>query len=123
MFQECNSSGKHMICDFKGIQNLKLLNNIDDLKNMLKEVCKINDFNILKESEYQFFPIGISILFLLSESHLSVHTFPEKTHMSFDIYTCRQYNDNTVYMEIYNFLINKLEASLDSNCKIVDRHF
>ena len=123
MFQEYASSGKHMICDFKGIKNLTLLNNIDDLKNMLKEVCKINDFNILKESEYQFFPIGISILFLLSESHLSVHTFPEKIHMSFDIYTCRQYNDNTVYMEIYNFLINKLEASLDSNCKIVDRYF
>jgi S-adenosylmethionine decarboxylase len=123
MFQEYNSSGKHMICDFKGIQNLDLLNNLDELKNVLKEVCKNNDFNILNEVEYKFHPIGLSILFLLSESHLSVHTFPEKNHMSFDIYTCRQYSDNAAYMEIFKFLSNKLQASLDSNYKIIDRYF
>jgi S-adenosylmethionine decarboxylase proenzyme len=123
MFQEYNSSGKHMICDFKGIQNLDLLNNLDELKNVLREVCKNNDFNILNESEHKFYPIGLSILFLLSESHLSVHTFPEKNHMSFDIYTCRQYSDNAVYMEIFNFLSNKLQASLDSKYKIIDRYF
>jgi S-adenosylmethionine decarboxylase len=123
MFQEYNSSGKHMICDFKGIQNLDLLNNLDELKNVLKEVCKNNDFNILNEVEYKFHPIGLSILFLLSESHLSVHTFPEKNHMSFDIYTCRQYSDNAAYMEMFKFLSNKLQASLDSNYKIIDRYF
>ena len=123
MFQEYESSGKHMICDFKGIQNLELLNSMSDLKDLLREICKTNDFNVLNEVEQQFVPIGCSILFLLSESHLSLHTFPEKTHMSFDIYTCRQYSDNSFYSEIYIFLLNKLAASSDSTCKIIDRYF
>ena len=123
MFQEYESSGKHMVCDFKGIENAELLNSMSGLKDLLKEICKNNDFNILNEVEHQFVPIGCSILFLLSESHLSIHTFPEKNHMSFDIYTCRQYSDNTFYDEIYKFLLNKLKASLESNCKIIDRYF
>ena len=123
MFNEYESSGKHMICDFKGIQNLELLNNCDKLNNMLKKICHDYDFQILNETKYIFEPIGCSILFLLSESHISIHTFPEKNHMSFDIYTCRQYNDNNEYNEIYKYLLEILQASDNSVCKIVDRYF
>jgi S-adenosylmethionine decarboxylase proenzyme len=123
MFQEYESSGKHMICDFKVIENIELLNSMTELKDLLREICKINDFNILNEVEHQFVPIGCSVLFLLSESHLSIHTFPEKNHMSFDIYTCRQYSDNTFYDEIFKFLLNRLKASFESNRKIIDRFF
>jgi S-adenosylmethionine decarboxylase proenzyme len=124
MFEEYESSGKHMICDFKGIQNLQLLNDCSELNKMLKEICKNYDFQILNEVQHIFEPIGCSILFLLSESHLSIHTFPEKNHMSFDIYTCRQYSDNAVYNEIYNFLIKELEAcNSKSSCKIINRYF
>ena len=123
MFQNYDSSGKHMICDFKGIQNSKLLNSCSDLKKMLKNICEENDFQVLQEVEHQFEPQGCSILFLLSESHLSIHTFPERNHMSFDIYTCRQYSDNSEYNKIYKYLIDTLEASEESRCTIVDRCF
>ena len=123
MFQNYDSSGKHMICDFKGIQNSKLLNSCSDLKKMLKNICLEYDFQILQEVEHQFEPQGCSILFLLSESHLSIHTFPEKNHMSFDIYTCRQYSDNSEHDKIYKYLIDTLEASEKSVCTIVDRCF
>jgi len=124
MFKEYESSGKHMICDFKGIKNNALLNNMEQLNTMLKQICIDNEFQILNEVQYKFEPIGCSILFLLSESHLSIHTFPEKNHMSFDIYTCRQYKDNAVYNEIFQYLINILDASgNDSTRRIVDRYF
>jgi len=124
MFKEYESSGKHMICDFKGIKNNNLLNNMDQLNSVLKQICINNDFQILNEMQYKFEPIGCSILFLLSESHLSIHTFPEKNHMSFDIYTCRQYKDNNVYNEIYQYLINILDADgTSSTRRIVDRYF
>jgi S-adenosylmethionine decarboxylase proenzyme len=123
MFQEYKSSGKHMICDFKNIDNSELLNNMTELKFIMREICKVNDFDILNELEHQFSPIGCSFVFLLSESHLSLHTFPEKKHISFDIYTCRQYDNNNVYNEIFHFLIDKLQASLESTCRIVDRYF
>jgi S-adenosylmethionine decarboxylase len=124
MFNDYESSGKHMICDFKDIKNTELLNNGVDLNLLLKKVCDRYDFQILNEVVHNFDPIGHSILFLLSESHISIHTFPEKHHMSFDIYTCRQYQENTIYEEIYKFLIDNLEASLEKSvCKIIDRYF
>jgi S-adenosylmethionine decarboxylase len=123
MFQDCESSGKHMVCDFKGIRNIELLNNCVELNKMLKQVCFDYGFQILSEVEHQFEPQGCSILFLLSESHLSIHTFPEKNHMSFDIYTCRQYSDNREYDKIYQFVIDQLQASNNSVCTIVDRYF
>ena len=124
MFNEYESSGKHMICDFKGIKNSNLLNDIKQLNLLLKQICSDNDFQILNEVQHKFEPIGCSILFLLSESHLSIHTFPEKNHMSFDIYTCRQYDDNVVYNQIYQYLINILDASsINSSIKIIDRYF
>ena len=123
MFNDFESSGKHMICDFKGIQNMDLLNNCHELKCLMKDICLKNDFQILNEIEYKFTPIGCSIIFLLSESHISIHTFPEKNHMSFDIYTCRQYKNNNEYLEIYNLLINELQASHDSKYTIINRYF
>ena len=123
MFNEYKSAGKHMICDFKEIKNIDLLNNCEELNLLLKKICLDNDFQILNENIHKFEPIGFSILYLLSESHLSVHTFPEKNHISFDIYTCRQYKDNKVYENIFKKLIKDLDASEISFCQIIDRFF
>lgn len=123
MFSDYISSGKHMICDFKGITNYKLLNNCIELNNMLEKICDKYNFQILGKKEHIFDPIGCSIIFLLSESHISIHTFPEKNHMSFDIYTCRQYKNNDEYLEIYNILTNELQSSSDSKYTIINRYF
>jgi S-adenosylmethionine decarboxylase len=125
MFENMTSSGKHLICDFKNITNTKLLNSKLELKLMFKNICIEKNFTILGEAEYEFHPQGCSFIFLLSESHLSVHTFPEKNHLAFDLYTCRQYDDNSVYINIYLELCEKLGTSTSqkSDCKIIDRTF
>ena len=124
MFEELKSSGKHLICDFKKITNNKLLNDKLALKLLCKNLCMENNYTILGEIDHEFHPYGCSFILLLSESHLSVHTFPERNHLSFDLYTCRQYDDNNTYIEIYTNLCNKLEASFtESDFKIIDRYF
>jgi S-adenosylmethionine decarboxylase proenzyme len=124
MFKEYESSGKHMICDFKEIKNINLLNNYEELNSLLKKICLENEFQILGENFHKFAPIGCSIIFLLSESHMSLHTFPEKNHISFDLYTCRQYENNNIYQNIYDYLIMILDASKNKSfCQIVDRFF
>lgn len=119
------SSGKHLICDFKNITNTKLLNSKLELKLMCKNICIENNFTILGEVDHEFQPQGCSFVLLLSESHLSVHTFPEKNHLAFDLYTCRQYDNNSVYTNIYLELCKKLGTSTaqKSECKIFDRTF
>ena len=123
MFNGYKSSGKHMICDIRGIENEVVLNNTRELNKMLQHICDEYSFTVLSTTYHNFEPQGCSILFLLSESHISIHTFPEKNHLSFDIYTCRQYDTNREYNEIYNFIIEYLNASENSTFQIIDRYF
>ena len=109
-------AGKHLICDFQYIPSFDL-----DFTSICKELCEMHHYEILGEVEHVFQPYGYTLLFLLSESHLSVHTFPEKKYISFDLYTCREYPDNTVYLTIYEWLCTKMSAK--GTYHILDRTF
>jgi S-adenosylmethionine decarboxylase proenzyme len=122
MFSDIHISGKHMIIDLKEIKNDVLIHDLDKIKTLLDTICNKYDFSILNKSEHVFEPHGLTILYLLSESHLSVHTFPERKYIAIDLYTCRDYKDNTVYEEIYDFLIECFQAKKEIPI-IIDRKF
>jgi len=122
MFSENKISGKHMIIDLKEIKNHTLIHDLDKIKTLLDTICEKYDFSILNKSEHKFEPEGITILYLLSESHLSVHTFPEKQYIAIDLYTCRDYADNMVYDEIYDLLVESFQAKKETPT-IIDRRF
>ena len=117
------SSGKHMICDIKKIKNQDLLNDPTKLTTLLDQICKTYNYTILQKSQHEFQPQGFTTLYLLSESHISIHTFPERQYAAIDIYTCRQYQSNQVYLEIYNNLIQEFDADPDQEPIIIDRKF
>ena len=116
------TSGKHMICDIKEVTNLELLDNPDKITEILNKICKEYDFKILNKLEHIFTPQGFTIIYLLAESHISIHTFPENNYFAFDIYTCREYENNSIYEEIYNFLIEQFQAKKELPI-IIDRKF
>jgi S-adenosylmethionine decarboxylase len=124
MFSEGNkkSSGKHMICDIKNIRNKNLIHDLKKMELLLETICKSYDFTVLNRASHEFSPQGLSILYLLSESHISIHTFPERDYIALDIYTCREYKDNSVYLEIYDYLIDSFGAD-NGNPTIIDREF
>lgn len=111
-----------MICDIKEIKNYELLNNSEKIRKLLDNICEKYNYTILNKSEHQFQPQGLTMLYLLSESHISIHTFPEREYFALDIYTCRHYDDNTVYEEIYNYLVKEFDAKKE-NPLIIDRNF
>jgi S-adenosylmethionine decarboxylase proenzyme len=100
------STGKHMICDLTNIRNLSRLESMESMNLLLEDICNKYDFTVLHKMQHTFSPQGITILYMLSESHISIHTFPEQQYLAFDIYTCREYEDDSIYMEIYNKLVN-----------------
>jgi len=122
MFSDIQISGKHMIIDLKEIKNQVLIHDLEKIKSLLDDICEKYEFSILNKSEHVFQPEGLSILYLLSESHLSVHTFPERKYIAIDLYTCRDYKDNTVYNEIYDSLVKSFQAKKETP-KIIDRRF
>ena len=122
MFSTAAYSGKHLICDIKNRKNNTLMGDLDKLKAVMNDICAKNNYSILQTSHHQFEPQGFSIIYLLSESHMSIHTFPEKNYAAIDLYTCRQYNDNHVYNEIYNYFVSKFDAKSEIPI-IIDRCF
>ena len=115
------STGKHMICDLHNIRNIELLNSLSGIREVVDSICEEHSFPILGKLEHQFTPQGCSLVYLLSESHISVHTFPEKNYIAMDIYTCREYPNNDVYEKIYNHLANVFDADRGKTPIIIDR--
>jgi len=117
------TSGKHMICDIKNITNHTLLNDPKQITYILDNICKKYNYTILQKSAHEFEPQGFTAIYLLSESHISIHTYPENNYAAIDIYTCRQYPDNQVYLEIYDYLIQSFGANPNQQPTIIDRNF
>lgn len=117
------TSGKHMICDIKNITNHTLLSTPDLLTDLLNNICQTYKYTILQKSAHIFQPQGFTAIYLLSESHISIHTYPENNYAAIDIYTCRQYPDDQVYLEIYNYLIQQFGADKTQQPTIIDRNF
>jgi len=104
-FLSSTSSGKHMICDFRGVRNLDLLNSVEGIQALLDSICMKYQYQVLARSAHAFHPIGVTVLYMLSESHISVHTFPERGYVAFDIYTCREMKTDCDYRDIYGMLM------------------
>lgn len=122
MFTNAVCSGKHLICDIKNIKNKTLMNNLEQLQTVMNTICIQNNYSVLKTTYHQFEPDGFSILYLLSESHMSIHTFPEQNYIAFDLYTCRTYPNNDTYNTIYNDLVRVFDANKELPL-IIDRCF
>ncbi|MBX2993849.1 MAG: S-adenosylmethionine decarboxylase [Bdellovibrionaceae bacterium] len=45
-------------------------------------------FTVVVEAEKRFEPFGITAVQILSESHFTIHTYPEHRYISMDLYIC-----------------------------------
>lgn len=79
--------GRHLILNFKGCDSQALLDE-QKLKQVMKEAIDASGATILNTSEYTFDPHGLTMVFLLSESHASIHTYPEHRGCFLDLFTC-----------------------------------
>ena len=57
-------------------------------EKVIYKIAKAAKVEILNVSSHKFEPQGFTLVALLSESHFSFHTFPERGVISFDFFTC-----------------------------------
>ena len=56
---------------------------------------------------------GLSGVVLIAESHISVHTFPEKRYLSVDIFSCKEFDSERAVATIRGiFELEKVEINL-----------
>lgn len=108
MFQNRDNSGFHLVCD---IENIAKDYTFHDLYDMMEWIVCLLDLKILNVVSHRFdMDKAFTILFLLGESHMSVHTYPEMGYIAFDLYTCRQYDNDEEYRKVVNFIIAYLDC-------------
>jgi S-adenosylmethionine decarboxylase len=84
--------------DIWGI-DFQLLNDVNQLEQQMKKAAEACGATVLSSQAQQFDPQGATVLVLLSESHLSIHTYPEKGFAALDCYTCGHTVDPMVAIE------------------------
>ena len=100
------SNGRHLILDLYDC-NPEILDDYDQLTIYLSEALALAGANILRIFGEKFEPQGVTLLALLSESHASIHTWPELGYAAVDLYTC---GDTTNTYKAAEFLKEKLKS-------------
>src|SRR5271170_7460823 len=81
---------------FKGVHflasycdcDLQALTELDKLADAMKSAVEESGATVLEISSWTFPPNGLTMVLLLSESHASIHTYPEYGSCFVDLFTC-----------------------------------
>ncbi|MGQ9745707.1 MAG: adenosylmethionine decarboxylase [Dissulfurimicrobium sp.] len=110
--------GQHLMMDGYGCDQEKL-KDIDGIYDFLSRypeeinMTKIMPPYVFKYSGRVPEDWGISGFVLIAESHISIHTFPEKMYLSLDIFSCKAFDAQAAIKYITNlFDIKKVEIKL-----------
>lgn len=76
----------HVVVEGAGIGSLEL--HSDRLVRKISSLCKKMSFNVVNRFIHEFKPQGVSVVFILRESHIAVHAWPEKNYIHLDVVTC-----------------------------------
>ena len=80
--------GRHLILDFWGCSP-STLNNPHEIETVLRAACEDAGATVLFSNVHHFGgEYGVTGVVGLSESHCSIHTWPEEGYASLDVYMC-----------------------------------
>lgn len=99
-------NGTFILAEFKSCSKKDLLVDEVKLSSQLKEIVRKSGLEEVGYSSKSFEGGGVTACILLSESHLNIHTWPEKDDsLVLDIFTCDYENDNkNKVMNLFNML-------------------
>ena len=81
--------GRHFIAEYYGCDG-QALSDTDRLSEVMREAAIASGACLLGSADHHFDGSGYSMVLLLSESHASVHTYPEHRACFVDLFTCGQ---------------------------------
>ena len=88
--------------------NEEILRDEVKLTNIVKEAAEKANATVVSLFYYKFTPSGgLSVVAIVAESHISVHTWPEHRYATVDVYTCGPHTDPMVAFE---YIGQKLKA-------------
>lgn len=85
--------GRHVISELWGC-DFEKLNNMEMIEQIFVDAALKSGAEIREVAFHKFAPQGVSGVVIISESHLTIHSFPEHGYASIDVYTCGDLDPN-----------------------------
>lgn len=102
--------GHHILAEFYGCCP-NVLNNVGLIEQYMNEAAIKCGATVVATKFHMFNPYGVSGVVIISESHLTIHTWPELGYAAVDLFTC----GDTCKPEIaYEYLMKELQAESGS---------
>lgn len=114
--------GLHIVADLYHCPPGDFLISAKALREICLDACEMAHLTVLGEHFYQFDGLkyrskavqagGATGAVVLAESHLAVHTWPERGEVSLDVYVCNVTADNSQKAEeLYRLMIDALKPA------------
>ncbi len=78
-----------------------ILNDAKAMEDVVRKGIEYSKLSTEKIISHQFNPVGVTVLAIISESHIGLHTYPESKHISLDVFTC---SDPQKQVKFINYL-------------------
>jgi S-adenosylmethionine decarboxylase len=78
--------------------------NIYLIKGLMESILDKAGFEVINNIEHKFIPQGYTALWLLAESHLAIHTFPEANKTYIEISSCNEHKKDNFIQLLNNYI-------------------
>lgn len=82
--------GVHVLLNVYNVPASKehLLTFLENGRPVLDDIVRHLHLNVMSQTGHQFQPMGYSYAYVLSESHFTIHTYPEHHSCYIDLFCC-----------------------------------
>lgn len=82
-----NELGRHILAEIYGCKE-EILNDKDLIEKTMVDAALKAGAEVREVAFHKFSPQGVSGVVIISESHLTIHTWPELGYAAVDVFTC-----------------------------------
>lgn len=100
-----DTMGRHVIAELWDC-NTEKLNDMEYIERLFVDAALEAGAEVREVAFHKFAPYGVSGVVIISESHLTIHSFPEHGYASIDVYTCGNLDPN----KASNYIAKELDA-------------
>ena len=99
--------GKHVYGNLYGVDPNKLWDE-DFLRDLVVRAAEVANMKLVEVRSWKFegYHGGVSVIALVLESHITLHTWPDYEYATVDVYTCGERGDP---WKAFNFILEALQ--------------
>ena len=80
-------NARHILIELHGCP-ADHLNDADAIQHAMTDAAVAAGATVIATNFHRFSPLGVSGVVLIAESHLTIHTWPERGYAAVDVFTC-----------------------------------